>query len=129
MDISKVEYVPGRCNIGPDEIRLRNRTGWMGLGVTAVLWVVLALVRVAPPWMLFLFLPSAMAAAGFLQGAFRFCAGFGMRGVFNFGSVGTTETVEQAEFRRKDQARGRLIMVLSFLAGAVVAAVGVITAR
>jgi hypothetical protein len=69
------------------------------------------------PWRLTVFLPAAAAASGFLQAAFHFCAGFGMRGVFNFGSVGKAETIEQAEFRRKDRGKARLIGLYSVLIG------------
>ena len=31
------QYVPGSCNIGPDEIALRRRVGHAGLAVTAAL--------------------------------------------------------------------------------------------
>jgi hypothetical protein len=49
---------------------------------------------------------TTLSTEGFLQTAFHFCAGFGMQGVFNFGAeVGKTETVEQAEFRQKDQRK------------------------
>lgn len=119
------EYVPGVCNIGPAEIRRRRQSGWLGLGATVVLWAAFFLFRVPAPWRLFLFLPSMIGATGFLQAGMHFCAGFGMRGVFNFGAeVGKTESVEQAEFRRKDQRKARSIGLLSALAGLVVAAAG-----
>ncbi len=119
------KYIPGVCNIGPAETRRRSQTGWFGLGVTVVLWAAFFLFRVPAPWRLFLFFPSMISATGFLQAAMHFCAGFGMRGVFNFGpSVGKTESVEQAEFRRKDQRKARTIGLLSVLAGIVIAAAG-----
>jgi hypothetical protein len=122
---SPAEYIPGVCNIGPAEIRRRSQSGWFGLGVTVVLWAAFFVFRVPAPWRLFLFFPSMISATGFLQAAMHFCAGFGMRGVFNFGQVvGKTESVEQAEFRRKDQRKARSIALLSALAGLVVAAAG-----
>ncbi len=122
---TRAEYIPGVCNIGAAEISRRRQSGWLGLGVTVLLWVLFFILKIAAPWRLFLFLPAALGAAGFLQAAFHFCANFGMRGVFNFGAqVGKTDTVEQAEFRRKDQAKARLIVLYSFLVGAAVAVVG-----
>ena len=35
------QYVPGTCNIGPEEIALRRRAGHAGLAVTAALATVL----------------------------------------------------------------------------------------
>jgi hypothetical protein len=48
-----------------------------------------------------------------------------MKGVFNFGSeLGKTETVEQAEFRRKDQRKALLISLYSALIGIAAAILG-----
>jgi hypothetical protein len=113
------EYIPGVCNIGPAETRRRRQGGWVGLGVTVVAWGGFLVLRVPAPWRLLLFFPAMMSATGFLQAALHFCAGFGIRGVFNFGSeVGRTETVEQAEFRLKDRRKARLIGSYSVLVGA-----------
>jgi hypothetical protein len=124
---TKAEYVPGVCNIGPAEIRRRRQSGWLGLGVTVVLWAVFLVFRVPAPWRLLLFLPATISATGFFQAAMHFCAGFGMRGVFNFGAdVGKTDTVEQAEFRLKDKRKARLIGLYSALVGAAVAVAGLL---
>ena len=118
MMTAKAEYVPGVCNIGPAEIRRRRQSGWIGLGVTILLWGAFLVFRVPAPWRLLLFFPAMMSATGFLQAALHFCAGFGVRGVFNFGSeIGRTDTVEQAEFRLKDRRKARLISLYSVLAG------------
>ncbi len=115
-------YVPGACNIGKAEIARRLQFGWSGIAVTAVLAVIFYATGVPAPWRLVLFLPAAAGAVGLLQGYLHFCANFGMRGVFNFGSqVGRTDTVEQAEFRRKDRQMATRIMVWSLVIGVVVA--------
>ncbi len=115
-------YVPGVCNIGRAEIGKRKRAGWVGTIVTVAVWVVLLFAHVPPAWRLLLFLPAALAASGFLQAYMHFCAGFGSRGLFNFGpEAGKTETVTQAEFRAKDRKKARQIIVLSACIGAVVA--------
>jgi len=121
----RAEYIPGVCNIGPAEIRMRRRGGWFGLGATIFLWAVFIVFRVPGPWRLFLFLPAAAGATGFIQAAMHFCAGFGLRGVFNFGpEVGKTDTVEQAEFRKKDRRQANLIGLYSIAIGIVVAIAG-----
>jgi hypothetical protein len=97
----------------------------LGLGLTIPLWLAFWVFRVPAPWRLSLFFPAALGAEGFLQSAFHFCAGFGMRGVFNFGSeLGKTETVEQLEFRRKDQRKALLISLYSAPIGIVIAILG-----
>jgi hypothetical protein len=74
---------------------------------------------------LLLFIPAAAGASGFLQAALRFCAGFGSRGLFNFGpEVGTTQSVEQAEFRLQDRKRAGQIGLFSALIGIAVALAG-----
>ncbi len=119
------EYVPGVCNIGQAEIKKRRQFGWYGLIATIALWALFWLFRVPAPWRLFLFLPAAMGATGFLQAALHFCAGFGSRGVYNFrADVGQTDTVEQAEFRLKDRRKASLIGLYSALVGVVVALAG-----
>jgi hypothetical protein len=123
--MAQASYVPGVCNIGAAERAQRRLSGWIGLAVTLVAEALFILLRVPAGWRLFLFLPAALGATGFLQDAMHFCAGFAMQGVFNLGpNVGKTDTVAQAEFRRKDRAKAMQIAGLSALIGAVVAVAG-----
>jgi hypothetical protein len=117
------EYIPGVCNIGRAEIRQRKMIGWVALVITIGTWVAFGVFAVAPFWRLTLFIPASIAATGFLQAAWHFCATFGVLGLSNLGSkVGKTDTVEQAEFRRQDRRTALQIIALSVLIGAVVAA-------
>ena len=123
--VANDKYVPGVCNIGPAEINRRRRSGWVGLGATILLWMAFWFFRVPAPWRMLLFFPAFLSAEGFLQAAFHFCAGFGSRGLYNFGTeVGKTETVEQAEFRQKDQRKALLISLYSALIGIAIAILG-----
>jgi hypothetical protein len=129
MTIQRNEYVPGVCNIGAAERMQRLRGGWAGLILAIVLEGIFIVFRAGAPWRLFLFLPAMLGATGFLQAAFHFCAAFGFRGVFNLSAeVGKTDTVEQAELRRKDRAKALLIVFYSALIGFGVALVGYFTA-
>ncbi|HET6381678.1 MAG TPA: hypothetical protein VFH63_11700 [candidate division Zixibacteria bacterium] len=113
-------YRPGVCNIGPAEIAARRRTGHVGLAATVVLLVVLLAIGANPIWRLLLFVPAAVGASGYLQAAFRFCAGFGWQGVFNFGDrLRDTTPVEDAEARAADRRRALQISGLSALVGVV----------
>lgn len=115
-------YVPGVCNIGKAEIRSRRNSGLVALAVTIVALVLFLVLPIAAPWRLLLILPAAGAAVGFLQAGMHFCAGFAMRGVFNFGDdTHHTDTVEQAAYRRTDQRKAILIFGLSLLIGIVFA--------
>ena len=83
----------------------------------------------APPLArLLLILPAAAAASGYLQARFKFCAGFGSRGVFNFGDVGTTEQVANDAARALDRDRSRQIGLASLAIGIVVGVLAVLLA-
>ena len=124
------KYIPGVCNIGRAEIRQRKVIGWFALAVTVGAWIACSVFEVSPAWRLALVVPASIAATGFLQAAWHFCATFGVLGLSNFGpNVGKADTVEQADFRRQDRRKALQIIGLSVLAGAVVAAAAYITAR
>jgi hypothetical protein len=115
------QYIPGMCNIGPAEITVRRRFGWIGLGLAFIVWILFAYLDVGRFWFLLLFFPSALSAVGFIQGFMHFCAGFGMRSVFNMGSkAGKTETIMQADFRAKDRKTARKILGYSAVIGLLV---------
>ena len=113
-------YQPGVCNIGPAEIRRRRTSGYVGLGVAVVFLVIALALGWAAPWRLLVALPVFLSAQGFLQAAFRFCVGFASRGLFNFGELGSEETIHDREFRRQDQRKAHLITALAFAIAAVV---------
>lgn len=114
-------YRPGVCNIGPAEIRRRRASGWIGVALAVAFLVVAFALALPAPWRLLVALPVGLAAGGFLQAAFRFCARFGMKGLFNFGDVGVEEAVHETEWRRKDQRKAVSIVGLSLLIAVVVA--------
>ena len=113
------KYIPGVCNIGPEEIKKRKQSGWIGLIATAVLWALFIWFDIPSIWRLTLFLPAMMSATGFLQAYMHFCAYFGFASLFNFGNVGKTDSVQQAEFRAQDRRRAWQIVIYSILIGLV----------
>ena len=118
-------YAAGACNISKEEEGVRLASGWLGTAITVALGVVFSVFGVPALWRLTLFLPAALAASGFLQAGFHFCARYGMMGVFNVGhQIGSTQTVEDAEFATKDKAKALQIFGLSTLVGIVAAVVG-----
>jgi hypothetical protein len=70
-------------------------------------------------------LPAAAAASGYLQAWLKFCAGFGSRGIFNFGPLGDTQQVVDEDARARDRARAKRIGLASLAIGV---AVGVVAA-
>lgn len=120
------KYIPGVCNIGPEEINKRKQAGWIGLIATATLWVLFIWFDIPSIWRLTLFFPAMMSATGFLQAYMHFCAYFGFASLFNFGDVGKTDSVQQAEFRAQDRRRAWQIVIYSILIGLAVAIIAFI---
>ncbi|MGZ8439141.1 MAG: hypothetical protein ACXWXR_11480 [Candidatus Limnocylindrales bacterium] len=116
-------YRPGVCNIGGAEIARRRRGGDAGVVATAVLFVTLVAIDAPPTARLLLAIPAAGAASGYLQARLRFCAGFGSRGVFNFGQLGEVVEVRDPEAWSRDRARSRQIGAASLAVGVAVAVV------
>ena len=121
METIQNKYIPGVCNIGPAEIKKRKQAGWMGLIATVLLWAAFIWFDVPSAWRLLLFFPAMMSATGFLQAYMHFCAYFGFVSLFNFGDVGKTDSVQQAEFRVKDRKKAWQIIIYSVLIGAAAA--------
>lgn len=112
------EYIPGVCNIGPAERRRRRMGGVAGTIATIIILVGLLFIGGPIWWRLILIIPAAGAATGFLQDAMHFCAGFGMKGVFNvINSAGVTNDVDLEEFRLKDKRKAQQIVLYSVLIG------------
>ena len=121
-----VEYQPGVCNIGPAEIARRRRTGHVGLVAAIAVLVALVAIGAPPIARLLVAIPAILSASGYLQAYFKFCAGFGAAGVYNFDEVGTTDKIADAASRALDRAKAARISVASFAIGALVAIVAVL---
>ena len=119
-------YQPGVCNIGPAEIARRRRAGHLGLLVTVVALAALVAIGAPPLVRLMLVVPAAGSASGYLQAWLKFCAGFGSRGIFNFGALGHSEEVIGAEARARDRAKSLEIALASLAIGVLVAVVAVL---
>jgi hypothetical protein len=124
--MTQIEYLPGVCNIGPEEIARRRNLGWGALAVTLVLLAILVWAGINPWWRLFIFFPAMLSASGYLQAYFKFCSGFARKGIFNFGSLGRTQEVIDEASKIKDKSKGNSIMLYAALIGAVVAIISVV---
>jgi hypothetical protein len=98
-------YQAGACNIGPAEIARRRRAGLLGVGAAGFLAAGLVAVGAPPAARLLVALPLAVGTVGLLQARLRFCAGFGMSGVRNFGALGSMSAVEDPAARAADRRR------------------------
>ncbi len=121
--VTTERYSPGICNIGPAEIQRRRMIGRIGLAATAVLWALFYYLHVPAGWRLTLFLPAWVSAVGFIQARVGFCAGFGLKGVFNLGPVaGRAEPIADAASRAKDRKKSWQIIGYAAAVAAVIAA-------
>ncbi|MBC7565121.1 hypothetical protein H7100_02765 [Candidatus Saccharibacteria bacterium] len=115
------EYIPGMCNIGPSERRMRRLGGIAGSVVTVVILGLLIHFDAPTWWRLILIIPAAGAATGFLQDRLHFCVGFGMKGIYNvINSAGVVDNVELEEYRLKDKKKAQQIVIYSGLIGLAV---------
>jgi len=114
-------YIPGVCNIGPKERRMRRYAGYAGLIVTIFLLTAEYIYGKSLLVSVGIFLAASGGAVGFLQDQLHFCARFGLSGLFNFSDdLRKQEGVEKTEYRRKDQQKALMIIFYSVLIGAVV---------
>lgn len=114
-------YEPGVCNIGRRQVRLRYLLGAIGFAAAAAYlpWFVTS--GLPDPYLLAVFFPLLIGFEGVLQGRTRFCATFGISGVYDFaGSGGRRGRVEEEEARRRDLRKAVRIHLYSLL-GAVLA--------
>lgn len=113
-------YRPGACNIGPAEIRRRWLSGHVGLVATLGLLMALLAVDVAPAVRLLIALPAAAATIGYLQAYLRFCAAFGLTGIYNFGGRAEAQSVADSAARARDRRRALMLLAGGALIGLAV---------
>ena len=114
------EYRAGACNIGPAEITRRRRSGLASVAIAGL--VALGLVVVgAPTWLrLIVFLPLVGGIVGLEQARRRFCAGFAMAGIRNFGPLGDPKRVADDADRARDRRSALVLFGYSSVIAAVI---------
>lgn len=117
---SSVEYVPGTCNIGPQEIKARKNIAIFSALLGIVLIILLLIFHVDKTWRLTLFIPAVSFGIGFQQWHKKFCVRFGLKGVFNFGNIGKTFSVEQKEYYQKDRAKAWRMISAGIVFGLII---------
>jgi len=76
MAKTATNYVPGVCNINPQEIRKRRQAGHFGLAVTIILIVAALLLHVSWIFRIIVIIPAYLSAIGYLQAHNKFCVGY-----------------------------------------------------
>jgi hypothetical protein len=120
----QLEYVPGACNIGPEEIARRERVARIGLVATVALALLLLAsgVGVGSPTRLLVGLPLTGAAIGWIQARRRFCMAYGLAGTFNLGAIGNMERVSSAAALAADRRTALVIVAQGIAVGTIGAA-------
>ncbi|MFZ5552476.1 MAG: hypothetical protein ACOZCO_05115 [Bacteroidota bacterium] len=104
-------YIPGTCNIGKKEIERRKMAAIFSFIFCILFIAFMQWYEAAKIWKLLLFIPASSLGVSFQQWYFKFCVAFGIKGVFNFGNIGKTFSVEQKENYRKDRVKAWQIIV------------------
>lgn len=109
----KTEYIPGTCNIGPQEVSGRYRVGFVGLLLTAVLIVLVETLDVHPLWRFSIAAPVAWSLTGFVQAMHRFCFAYGFSGVFSVKGLRQITKIRDDEFLKQDRKMAlRLVSIV-----------------
>lgn len=121
-------YVPGVCNINTAEVAYRRKAMWFGIGLAVIVLVVCLVAGVA--WWgraLLLFVPTYIAAIGFLQVRNRFCVSYGASGQQNAtdGNSAASKISNQSD-RDADKAKSRKMNLQALLITIVVLVVAAI---
>jgi hypothetical protein len=110
-------YVPGACNIGPEEIARRRAAAVTGLLATAGFAAALLVTGAPDPLRLLVAVPAAATTIAALQVRDRFCVAYAAQGVYNVdGPAGQATPVLDAYSRSRDRQRA----VRMILAGAAI---------
>ena len=120
-------YVAGACNIGPYEIRRRRQSALVGVAIAAVVLVALIALDL-PAWTrLVVLFPAWGAATTWLQARRRFCVGFAMAGITNFGDDdGSRQSIVDPAQRAADRRKSMELIRDGFVIGLIVAVVAVL---
>ncbi|MCL4396970.1 hypothetical protein M1494_01315 [Candidatus Parvarchaeota archaeon] len=78
------KYSPGRCNIGPNEVRKRYLAGLVGFVVAAILSAFFSLFKADYLFFILLIFPLFLGFIGFYQGYKRFCVANAIAGIYVF---------------------------------------------
>jgi len=112
-------YIPGACNIGKEEIKMRKNATIFSFILTITVIVLIYMLDANKIWRLTLFIPTASLGVSFQQWYFKFCVAFGIKGVFNFGDIGKTFSINQKENYRKDRIKAWQMIISGIAFGLI----------
>ena len=114
-ELKQEQYIPGQCNIGPEETSKRLRIGYLGLAGMAIFIVLDLNFHFPQIWKLALFGPTVYALSGFLQARNKFCFMYGVMGLSSIsGRRIFSRTKDNAQLR-KDRTKALWLVSQVFL--------------
>ena len=97
------EYISGACNIGPAEIKRRKQGAYLGGALYLIVSISLIASDASMSTRLWVFLPAALFAVGYIQSKRKFCVAYGFLGIFNFEKLGKTTKIKVNQQLKADR--------------------------
>jgi hypothetical protein len=120
--LAQVDYIPGTCNIGGDELRSRRIVAAVGLVLSLSALIIFIATDVSQSARLGIFIPLLVMSIGWVQSRKKFCLAYGFAGTFNFGKLGHLSRVSDPIARAADRRTALMIFAQSTLYAAVLTA-------
>jgi len=120
--LAQVDYIPGTCNIGGDELRSRRIVAAVGLILSLSALGIFIATDVSQSARLGIFIPLLVMSIGWVQSRKKFCLAYGFAGTFNFGKLGHLSRVSDPTARAADRRTALMIIAQSTLYAAVLTA-------
>lgn len=114
------EYQAGVCNIGPSEIKKRQRVAVIGYAVALAIFIAMNFLDSSLSVALF-FIAAFVGSVGFVQSRKKFCLAFGLAGTFNVSE--TMKKVINPEDLKADRKTALTILGQSALSALVITAI------
>ena len=124
--MAQVDYIPGTCNIGGDELRSRRIVAAVGLILSLSALGIFIATDVSQSARLGIFIPLLVMSIGWVQSRKKFCLAYGFAGTFNFGKLGHLSRVSDPTARAADRRTALMIIAQSTLYAAVLTALVVV---
>ena len=124
--MAQVDYIPGTCNIGGDELRSRRIVAAVGLILSLSALAIFIATDVSQSARLGIFIPLLVMSIGWVQSRKKFCLAYGFAGTFNFGKLGHLSRVSDPIARAADRRTALMIIAQSALYAAVLTALVVV---
>ena len=120
--MAQVDYIPGTCNIGGDELRSRRIVAAVGLILSLSALAIFIATDVSQSARLGIFIPLLIMSIGWVQSRKKFCLAYGFAGTFNFGKLGHLSRVSDPIARAADRRTALMIFAQSTLYAAMLTA-------